>query len=150
MDEWLLGRLVAGALQDLGLDEGAAGNAVAGIKIAISHQRWFETPAPVVPPGRPARKRAYAVLDSWLKDDELQRFLQVNRYRGILWFNKEAFDQMLAWMLLLAAATISADPARSPAAVAQEIVVCYDVVKRLQQAEAESGYQVEKLVNALR
>ncbi|MBL7065844.1 MAG: hypothetical protein ISS49_16835, partial [Anaerolineae bacterium] len=143
IDEWLLGKIVAGALGDLGLDEGAAWQAVATIKILTSHQRWFEMQAP-------KKKRAYQVLESWLRDDEVQRFLQVNRHRGILWFNKEAFDQLLWWMLLPAVVTISADPLRPPAEVAQEIVEVYDVVKKLQQAEEESGYQVERLLEAVK
>ena len=140
IDEWLLGKIVTGALRDLGLDEGAAWQAVATIKILTSHQRWFEMQAP-------KKKRAYQVLESWLKDDEVQQFLQVNRHRGVLWFNKEAFEQLLWWMLLPAVVTISADSLRPPAEVAQEIVALYDVVKKLQRAEEESGYQVEKLVS---
>ncbi len=42
MDEWLLGKLVAGTLQDLGLDEGAAWWSVGLVKILISHQRWYD------------------------------------------------------------------------------------------------------------
>ncbi len=143
IDEWLLGKIIAGALQDLGLDEGAAWQAVTTIKILTSHQRWFETEAP-------KKKQAYRVLESWLKDDEVQQFLQVNRYRGVLWFNKEAFEQLLWWMLLVAVVTISADPLRSAAEVSQEIVTAYDIVRKLQQAEEESGYQVEKLLEAAR
>ena len=143
MDEWLLGRIVAGALQDFGLDEGAAWWAITLIKLLITHQRWFEMQAP-------KKKRAYQVLESWLQDEDVQRFLQVNRYRDVLWFNREAFDQLLRWMLLLAALTISADPLRPAEEVAQEIVACYDVVKRLQRAEEDSGYQVAKLLEATR
>jgi hypothetical protein len=143
IDEWLLGKIVAGALRDLGLDEGAAWQAVATIKILTSHQRWFEMQAP-------KKKRAYQVLESWLKDDEVQQFLQVNRYRGVLWFNKEAFEQLLWWMLLPAVVTVSADPLRPPAEVAQEIVALYDVVKKLQRAEEESGYQVERLLEVVK
>lgn len=46
---------------------------------------------------------------SWLKDGEVQRFLQVNRYLGVLWFNHESFGQLLGWMLSLAAVEISAN-----------------------------------------
>ncbi|MEE9616239.1 MAG: alpha-amylase family glycosyl hydrolase, partial [Anaerolineae bacterium] len=46
IDEWLLGKIIAVALQDLGLDDGAAWQAVTTIKILTSHQRWFETEAP--------------------------------------------------------------------------------------------------------
>jgi len=142
-DEWLLGKIIAGALRDLGLDEGAAWHAVTTINVLTSHQRWFETQAP-------QKKRAYRVLESWLRDDEVQRFLQVNRYRGVLWFNKEAFEQLRWWMLLVAVVAISADPLRPAAEVAPEIVTCYDIVRKLQRAEEESGYRVEVLLEIVK
>ena len=95
MDEWLLGKLIAGVLQDLGLDEASAWQGVAIIKLLTSHARWFEIELP-----KP--KRAYQVVQTLLGDDEIQRLLQVNRYQGVLWFNKEAFERMLWWMLSLA------------------------------------------------
>ena len=138
-DEWLLGKIIAGTLQDLGLDEGAARYAVTTIKVLTGHQRWFEMQAP-------KSTRAYQALESWLEDDEVRQFLRVNRYRGILWFNKEAFEGLLWWMLLLAAIGISADPLRPTGGVAQEIVEVYDIVKQLRQAGEQSGYQVEMLL----
>jgi hypothetical protein len=139
MDEWLLSKIVAGALRDLGLDEGAAWWAVGVVKILISHQRWFETKAPKA-------ERVYKILVSWLRDGEAQQFVQVNRYRGVLWFNKEAFDQFLGWMLTATAVEISADPDRPAEEVAREIVACYDVVKKVQKAEGKSDFQVVKLL----
>jgi hypothetical protein len=141
MDEWLLGKLAAGVLQDLGLDDGAAQWAVGVVNILINHQRWHEMEVPKA-------KRAYHVLTSWLKDGEVQQFLQVNRNRGVLWFNHEAFDQLLTWMMALAAVEISADPQRSPGDVARDIVACYDVVAKLKQAESASDYQVVELMEA--
>jgi len=154
IDEWLLGKIVAGALRDLGLDEAAAWRAVMTINLLTNHQRWFEGQqvADVSSRGQRLAKneQAYQVLESWLKDDEVQRFLQVNRYRGVLWFNKEAFEQLLWWMGLIAVVALSADPLRPQAEVAQEIAACYDVVKELQQAGEESGYQVEKLLEVVK
>ena len=142
-DEWLLSKIIAGALQDLGLDEGAAEHAVRTIKVMISHQRWFESQAPET-------ERAYRVLESWLKDDDVQRLLQVNRYQDTLWFNKEALERLLWWMMVLAVVRITADPLRSRSETAQEIVTHYDIIKKLQQAEEESGYQVERLLEAVK
>jgi len=144
IDEWRLGKIIANALLDLGLDEGASWWAVATIKVLITHQRWFETEAP------DGTEQAYLVLESWLKDDEVQRLLRVNRHQGVLWFNKEAFEQLLRWMLLVAVVTLGADPLRPADETAREIGVCYGIVKQLQRAEEESGYQVERLLEAAR
>jgi hypothetical protein len=141
IDEWLLGKIVAGTLQDLGLDEGAAWWSVGVVKILVSHQDWFASQAP-------ANERAYRILTSWLRDGEVQQFLQVNRHGGVLWFNRESFDQLLQWMLTIAAVSISADRERTSQEVARALVVCYEVIHRLKEAEQESGYQVVALMEA--
>jgi hypothetical protein len=133
------GKIVAGVLQDLGLDAAATWRAVTVIKFLTGHRRWFEVPAP-------EKKGLYPVLESWLKDEDVQRFLQVNRYQGILWFNHEAFERLVWWMLVLAGIEISADPLRPAAGVIAAMVACYDVVRELHEAEPASEYQVEKLL----
>jgi glycosidase len=143
LDEWLLGKIIASVLQDLGLDEATAWRSVAVIKLLTTHQRWFEAE---VSEG----KQAHQVLESWLKDGETQQFLQVNRYQGLLWFNRETFEQLLWWMLTLAAVAISADPLRPAVEVAKEIVAGYDLVQQLRRAEESSQYQIEKLLAAVR
>jgi glycosidase len=136
VDEWLLGRIIAGALREVGLDEPAAARAVTIIKRLTSHQRWFEAQD---------AEGTYRVLEELLGDSELQQLLGVNRYQGTLWFNKQSFERLLWWLLLLAAVMISANRLRAPEAVAEQIAACYRTVRRLQQAAEESGYQVEKL-----
>jgi glycosidase len=140
-DEWLLGKIVAGTLQGLGIDEGAAWWAVTIIKVLISHQRWLKLTTLSEKENLP-----HQLLESWLGDVKVQQLLQVNRYQGNLWFNKEVFEQLLWWMVVVATITVSADPDRSAAEVSEEIVAAYDLVKKLQRAAEESGYQIEALL----
>jgi hypothetical protein len=137
IDEWLLGRIIAGALQDIGVDEGSAARGVLVIKRITSHQRWFEAPD---------AEGTYKILESLLQDREVQQRLRVNRYQGILWFDKDAFERLLWWLLLVAVVTIAADPLRPADEASEAIAGCYDTVKRLQEAAGRSGYQVEKLL----
>jgi hypothetical protein len=143
MDEWLLGKIVAGALQDLGLDEAAARWAVATDKVLINHQDWFELAAA-------EEDRAYQVLVSWLRDSEVQQLLRVNRYGGVLWFNREAFDQLLGWMLTIATVSITADAERTRGEVARDVAGCFKVIRVLRQAGESSEFQVVKLMEAAR
>ncbi len=142
IDEWLLGKVLAGALQDLGLDESKAWQAVGVIKLLTSHQRWFAAEAP------DGRARAYPILETLLKDDDVQQFLQINRYQDVLWFNNEAFEQLLWWLLLVA--VIHTAAFRPAAEVGEEALASYEVVQQLRQAEEESGYQVEELLRLVR
>lgn len=148
IDEWLLGKIIAGALQDLGLEEKAAWRGVAIAKLLVGYEYWCQATAP-------QKDRAFQVLRTWLKDSEIQRFIGVNRYQGILWFNQEAFQELLWWMFVLAVVntTVDTPPDASDGTIettgiAERILACYEIIARLRQAEEESGFQVEKLLQA--
>ncbi len=140
IDEWRLGRVVVETVQALGMDEGAAWHVLNTLKMLTDQQHWFE--------GK-AADSTRSILEGWLKSSEIQRFLGVNRYKDVLWFNKEAFDELLWWMMLLAIVDCSADPQRSSSEVIEQVITSHEIVTRLGQASEESGYQVEKLLDAL-
>jgi hypothetical protein len=127
------------------------------VRLLTRHHAWWQpAPAPALP--KPitrktaARKPTYTapqpatVLRTWLSDREVQTFLNVNRYRDVLWYNKEAFEELVWWMFVVAVLDLA--ETTEPAALPTAISTCYKVIQRLQQAEAVSDYQVEKLVEA--
>ncbi len=138
IDEWLLGKAIAETLRGLEVDDGAAWQAVTAIKILTAHPRALET------------KQIAPVLESLLNDDAAQQFLRVNRWDGVLWFNQEAFKQLLAVMFACAVVKISAEPRRAKATVAKEIFARVATVEKLLRAEAESKFQVDALLAAAR
>jgi hypothetical protein len=142
IDEWLLSRIIGSVLRDLGLDEAAIGRSITLIKVLTTHQTWFEVQVP-------DQKLARRVLESWLRDSEVQSFLEINRYQSVLWFSKEAFEQLLWWMLLLAVVAISSDSLGPASEVAKEIIASREIVQQLRWAEQQSEYQVEKLMAVL-
>jgi hypothetical protein len=137
IDEWLLGRILAGALQDLGLDEGAAWRAVGTIALLTTHQRWYQT-----------AETPYQLLTAWLQDPEVQGFLQINRHQGVLWFNQESFDHLLRWMQAIAIAGLHADPSLTAEEITRRTLACTELLATLHHAEETSGYQVERLLEA--
>ena len=145
IDEWLLGKLVATTCQDAGLDEHSAGRAVEAIKIMVSHQHWYSTPYS-------KNERALKILENWLKDSDIQSYLGVNRYQGVLWFNKESFEQLLWWMYIVAVIELypEANEETDLASIPGEILACYNIIRKLGQAVEDSGYQVELLLEAAR
>jgi len=138
IDEWRLGKTIASVLGELELDEPASWRSITLIKLLTSHQRWF------------GEKRAYQVLESLLKDNEVQEFLQINRYNDMLWFNREAFDDLLWWLMILAAVEISSDLQRPTHQAAKDMEDCNGMIQKLKGAEKKSNYQVERLLEILR
>ncbi len=137
IDEWMLGRVLQQALQELGLGEGEAAQRVLVIKQLTIHQSWFEDLD---------RAHTYALVEALLQDREVQQLLGVNRYQGVLWFSKDAFERLLWWMLLLAVVRLTADRSRTPREATQAIGACYAIVSDLRAAAESSGYQIEKLL----
>jgi glycosidase len=129
-----LGKVLAAALQDVGMDEPAAWRAVALIKILTSHQGWSAQGA----------VQADELVDTLLGDAEVQHYLQVNRYQDVLWFNKEAFHELLRGLLWVA--LIQASAHLLTAEATQKANVCYELLETLRQAADASGYRVEELV----
>ena len=148
IDEWLLGKIIAGALKEMGLSQHAVQRAGSLLRIITTHQAWCQTEEK----GKPA-ERAYRMLQSWLKDSEVQAFMRVNRYQDVLWYNKESFEELLWWLYAAGAVCVLSHVMQSDAdvsATAQELIANYELVDKLLRAENASEYQVEKLLEAAR
>ncbi len=141
MDEWLLGKRIANALQDSGLEQGAAQYAVTTINMLISYTKWFRADEETV-------VSTYHVLHRALQQHDVHIYLGINRHQGILWFNKEAFEQWLWWLMMVRTLDIM-ETATTVEAQAEPLRDLYSLVKTLQQAAAHSDYQVAKLLEAV-
>jgi len=141
LDDWLLGKIIRQTIEDLTLEE-AKQDVIAGLKAMIAHQGWGQ-----MSPSEP--DQAAQVLNTWLRDDDIQHLLRINRYQDILWFNKEAFDQFLRWMLAIAIISTMANSDLSKKQKSKNIQNHFDVIAKIAQAAGKSAYQVEKLLEAV-
>ena len=138
ISEWRLDQIIAQILADSGLDERTAWRSVTLIKILTRYQSWFK------------EENTYHIIENLLNDGEAQQFLGVNQYDDILWFNKEAFEEMLWWMMLTAAIEIGFDPLRPAKEIIRELEKVWSMLQKLHEAEKKSEYQVGKLLSTLR
>jgi hypothetical protein len=138
LDEWLLARLTAEALREFGLTDATVQQATMIVRLLTTAGDWFaeeeEGEAPTTPAAR--------LFSRWLRDSDLQRLLGLNRYQEILWFNHEGFQQLLRWLRIFVLVTAAGQDTR--VAEVQQLIAVFNT------AEAASGYQVEKLLAALR
>ena len=141
IDEWLLGHIMDKTLQELGFNPDDISQGITAVKIFTGHQHWFDSMRP---------NSAYQALERFLNDSEAQRFLQINRYMDILWFNKDTFELLLSWMAYTATVLISGDSSKTGDERNNSIAGCYRILSELHAASGESNYQVEKLVEIVR
>ncbi len=143
VDEWLLRKIITETLKNLGADEATAARGILLVNALISQQQSLTTL-------KGESKPAYCALEAWLRDDDVRGFIQVNRYQNVLWYNKEAFDQLLGLMLLVSLIDQARQPDQKPADLAREIKDLQAIISALQQAQSESAYRIDNLLAAAR
>lgn len=150
MDEWMLNKIIASTLIDLGLDERSDWRAVTLIKLLTSHHAWWRLID--IDQVKGQKGAAYSILTSILSDSDALVYLGVNRYQDVLWFNKESFEDLLWWLMVIASVEISgahidADQAN---VVGKSILPCYQVISNLLASAQASGYKLEKLLDLVK
>ncbi len=166
IDEWLLGKILANAMQEMGLPENEAWRSVAVCKMLLSYRDWLAEEAEAsekkeeeaqeeasdeeakASKAKPS-SRAYRMLHAALRQREVQAYLGVNRHRGVLWFNQEAFEQWLWWLMFFGALERVMDYDQTEA-FAEAFTTLYARIERLLEAMDASDYQVGKLLDAAR
>jgi hypothetical protein len=134
-DRARLGRVLADAFRWRGLDEGAAWWTVETVRHLLARPGAAALAAPADErPGRLAR--------AWFADDDLARWLGVNRHEGIAYVNRESFEAALRWLVVLVAVAGVEDPGDAGTAVA----AAHAVAVRLAADAAAAGYAVGRLV----
>ena len=157
-DEWLLGKVFQARLLDAGVESRAVWRISGLTKTLINHQDWWQA-------ALEADNKGYRLLYSLLNDSEATAFLGVNRYNDIIWFRKEAYEQLLWWLMAIRMVevlaetpdlekiwtnivngTIGAEEDAELSRWMQALASVNQVMLKLRDAEARSGYQVEKLL----
>ncbi len=141
-DRARLGRVFADAYRWRGLDEGAAWWTVETVRHLVARPGAAALAAP-------ASERAGRLVRAWFADDDLGRWLGVNRHEGIAYLNRESFEAALRWMVVLVAVVgaESGDEAAAGAALAGTALAgAHALALRLVSDAEAAGYEVGRLV----
>ena len=139
LEEWQLGKVLMENAQHMGSDPAAAARMVGTVKLLINQQRWFD---------QLRQKPLQQILEGWLASADVQQFLGVNRYKDILWFNQQAFEEFIWWMMALEAVQATADPQVTTSLFVERALTGFEIVRKLQEAAEGAGYQIARLLEA--
>lgn len=143
MDELLLSRIIAETLRDMGMEESSVSKGVMIVKIFTLHRNYCK--------GKKAREMCLSnILEDLLKDEDVRSFMQVHRFQDVLWFNKEAFEELTQWMFIISTIHVLSDESLESEQITQSILHCYRLIKALDKAKQQSSYQVDKLFEAVK
>ncbi|MBD3384083.1 alpha-amylase [candidate division KSB1 bacterium] len=139
IDEYFFGKRIHSALHDTGFSNEKSDQAILWIQILTEHQQWFNIEPEAV-------QKAYHVLKSLLNDLQVHIVMKINRHRGVLWFHKESFEQLLEWLTIIAVIDIMA--LKDKAEIGRKLTVLKHIMEKLYAALSRSDYQVDHLLEA--
>jgi hypothetical protein len=139
MDEWQLSRILAEAYLEMGYDSAATQRMVDTVRMLISQQCWYSSFG-----SQPLE----TILQNWLADETVRRFLGVNRFKDVLWFSHDAFVDFVWWMDALNILELSGRNDATSTRLVEQVLDVHEIMTELLEVEEESGYQVNKLLEA--
>ena len=162
IEQWMLSGIIQHEFTRLGMDDSQGSHAVSLIKLLITCQNWYENSS------RPST--AHQLLERLFRNTDFQQYIGVNEFNNIVWFNKEAFEDAVQWLLVMevfrivsdeperekksAAArtgtSISGKPAVLPQKTIKKILSVFRIVEKWLNAVEKSEYQVEKLLEVVK
>ena len=138
--EYRLAKVLADCFQAMGSTEKLALEMVNTLQLLIRQQDWL------------AERRLMSLhtsLQKWLSSEEVQRYLGVNRHQGILWYNKESFENFVWWLTANAVLAESSKTGFSANDFVELILALHADTRKLLAAENKSGYQIGPLLDAV-
>ena len=141
LDEWHLVRVFRETVRGAGLSEAAVEDVVETLRLLVSQQSWFE---------QSKGKTAYEILEGWMKNSEIQRFVRVNEHNQVLWFNQERFEALVWWMSLAAVMQTFTGSKGGASRMIERLLLVFTLAQALLKAEKQSEFQVLKLLKAIK
>ena len=135
-DATRLGRVFADAYRWRGLDEGAAWWTVDTVRHLLARPGDEALAAP-------AAQQAGRLVRAWFTDDDLARWLGINRHDGIAYVNRESFETALRWLVILVAV---GGPDQVAAGPPTSLAAAHALAVRLAADAAAAGYEVGTIV----
>ncbi len=82
---------------------------------------------------------------AWVSDPAYARFLGVNRYGGVTWYDRDAFDRLVRWSFLLDVVTLRTRRP-SDAAFVRGVAAAFRAALDLAALSDRAGYQADRLL----
>jgi hypothetical protein len=113
------------------------------VLILTEHQNWFHKL-------RQSDKSLKELIKSYLSDFNVRSFIRVNRYNGVLWFQKESLEMIMDWMEILACLDILKSNYPSLETIESDIEELYEILGDVDIAVENSNFQLEKFLQFLK
>ena len=122
------------------------------VRVLVAHHNWWRYAGTGAE--NAGEIAALPIMEQLLADTVVERFLGIHVHEGVTWFNKEAFEIMVEWLLVVGAwhelsGAIAAGSRVGWKRIVAEMETMTAVYRRWKQAETASGYRVDRLLMEL-
>lgn len=140
IDEWQINKIIENALFGLGMDPQKVYKSGLAIKYLIQHQNWFD---------ESKSTSLQSLLNGWISDDSIRSYLEINRYKDVLWFNKEAFEDFLTLMEMVTIIDSASHAEKTATEHIEDVMFCDLLIQKLDKSKEKSEYQLMKLIEEI-
>ena len=140
-DQWRISAVLSECLIQIGRGEWKAEHLITTVKVLSIVQGWYQTKN---------RQDLSKILSTWLETEELRLFLDINEHDKVMWFNQEALDELIWWLIVLA---VIGELEKSPhlgGLSAARLKSIGKLIEKLKSAEKNSDFRLDRLLNALK
>jgi len=141
MEEWTLERILEDTYGQLMGDASLARLMASKVKLLCGLHDWYVFASD---------QRLLVILTNWFQDVTTQKWLGVNRYQDILYYNQEAMREFIQWMLLTAVFFPAADLSRPDSKTMEIVLGAFEVIHQIGRLEGRAKFQVQKILDLAR
>jgi len=135
LDDLLLGKIIYQSLQNEGFDS----HDMLLVKTLTLHRQWLENADQALP----------LAFDTLLQYHESNKYLQVNRYQDVLYFNKEALHELLAAFFMTAIINLAQEKDADAQYMTKKVIHWYKIVRKILDTAESSGYRIANMQELL-
>lgn len=140
IDEWQINKIIDNTLFGIGLESQKVNSSSLAIKYLIQFQDWFE---------QSKLKSLKSLFNDWVSDEAIRSYLEINRYKDVLWFNKEAFENLLWLMEMIALINTISQTNKTVTEQIEDIISCNQLIQKLEKSKDNSDYQLLNLIEGI-
>lgn len=138
LEDWKLDQPLVEKLRTANVSEQDAQKFRYILRIAILHQDWL------------VKYRDLSIeelLETLFNSIEIRDFLKVNYFKDILWYDRDAFEELMWWMQITPMINEQTRPNSIRTNLAEIILQTEEIIKKIRVLHKQSDCQVDKLLN---
>jgi len=139
-DEWQLSDILKKTFSDLGYSYEKSEEMLATLRVLLILQGWY---------GKYEKFSVKSIAELWFMDEEIRRYLGVNKSDNELWFNAERFEALEWWIVAVAAIEGFSNSQNRNTKLLENTLGAFEIYQKLNEARIGSEYKVNQLLKRI-